>query len=147
MNKKKPSYNKNKIKKLKERLGQTQDRPPQDRSKRDMSNLEQIFADMLDELNIEWEREKPLKYLQGYRYYDFHLVEHGILIEIDGAYWHGDSGKPSHVTMMAKKNDYIKNFLAKKRGYELIRIKEKELLGNYDLVKENISLQVGKQIR
>ena len=46
-------------------------------------------------------------------------------MEVDGAYWHGDDRKPSYVTMMAKKNDYTKNFLAKMRGYELIRVKEK----------------------
>ena len=47
--------------------------------------------------------------------------------------------------MMAKKNDAIKNWLAKKEGYNLIRIKEKELLEEYDGVKEKISLLVGKE--
>ena len=36
------------------------------------------------------------------------------------------------------------NWLAKKEGYNLIRIKEKELLEEYDGVKEKISLLVGK---
>ena len=47
--------------------------------------------------------------------------------------------------MMAKKNDMIKNWLAKKEGYELIRIKEKELIGEYDTIKENLSQRVGKE--
>ena len=45
---------------------------------------------------------------------------------------------------MQKKNDYTKNFLAKLRGYELIRVEEKKLLGDYDGVKESISIQEGK---
>ena len=145
MHKKKPKYNKNKVKRLREKIRQSSDHPPMNRKNREMSGLERIFADLLDDLKIEYEREKPLKYMQGWRYYDFHLIGHGILIEVDGSYWHGDDRKPSYVTMMAKKNDYTKNFLAKMRGYELIRIKEKELTGNYDLIKENISRRVGKQ--
>jgi len=141
---KKPRYNKNKIKKLKEKIRGIQNRPPQDRSKKPRSNLEIIFADLLDDLQIEYEIEKPLKYLQGYRYYDFYLIDYGILVEIDGDYWHGKVGKQTYVTMMQKKNDYTKNFLAKLRGYELIRIEEKKLLGDYDEIKENISIRVGK---
>lgn len=145
MPKKKPKYNKNKVKRLREKIRQSSDHPPMNRKNREMSGLERIFADLLDDLKIEYEREKPLKYMQGWRYYDFHLIGHGILIEVDGSYWHGDDRKPSYVTMMAKKNDYTKNFLAKMRGYELIRVKEKELTGDYDMVKENISQRVGKQ--
>ena len=112
------------------------------RQKRPMSSLEQVVADMLDDLKIEWEREVPLKYLQGYRYYDFRLIGYNVMIEVDGSYWHGDRDKPSYVTLMAKKNDMIKSWLAKKEGYELIRIKEKQLKEEYNTVVENISLAV-----
>jgi len=100
----------------------------------------------LDDLKIEWEREKPLQYMRGHwRYYDFHLIEHGVLIEVDGSYWHDSRDKPSYVIMMAKKNDMVKNWLAKKEGYELIRIKEKELIGEYDTIKENLSQRMKKE--
>ena len=110
-----------------------------------MSSLEQVVADMLDDLKIEWEREVPLKYLQGYRYYDFRLIGYNVMIEVDGSYWHGHRDKPSYVTLMAKKNDMIKSWLAKKEGYELIRIKEKQLKEEYNAVVQNISLAVGKE--
>jgi len=110
-----------------------------DRTKRPMSNLEQMVADMLDDLKIEYEREVPLKYLQGYRYYDFKLIDHNVMIEVDGAYWHSSKGKPSYAIMMAKKNDLTKNWLAKKEGFKMLRIKEKELIESYNQVKENIS--------
>jgi len=132
------------VKRLKKRLRQNMDSPPMNRSTRPMSNLEQMVADMLDDLNIEYEREKPLKYQAGHRYYDFHLIEYGVLIEVDGEYWHDTQGKASYVILMARKNDAIKAWLAKSKGYNLIRIKEKELLEEYDGVREKFSLLVGK---
>lgn len=118
---------------------------PMNRSNRPMSNLEQQIADMLEGEGIDYEREKPLKYMAGWRYYDFCLIDYNVLIEVDGQYYHDTRGKPSYVIMMAKKNDAIKNWLAKKEGYNLIRIKEKELLEEYDGVKEKISLLVEKK--
>ena len=143
----KKRYNKNNIKRMRAKIRGATSSPPRNRSNRPMTSLEQMIADLLDDLKIEFEREKPLKYLQGWRYFDFHLIEHGLLIEVDGAYWHGDNQKPSYVAMMAKKNDMIKNWLAKKEGYKLIRIKEKQLKEEYDTVVENISSTVGKECR
>ena len=140
-------YNKKAVERLRRKIRDKDTPPPMNRKNRPMSNLEQLIADMLDDLKIEWEREKPLKYLQGWRYYDFHLIEHGVLIEVDGSYWHGERDKPSYVTLMAKKNDAIKNWLAKKEGFELIRVKEKQLKEEYDTVMENISSAVGKECR
>ena len=131
------------VKRLKKRLRQGMDMPPMDRSKRPMSGLEQQVADMLDDIGVEWEREKALKYQTGFRYYDFHLIEHGVLIEVDGEYYHDTREKASYVILMAKKNDGIKNWLAKSRGYKLIRIKEKQLKEEYDTVMEIISLATG----
>jgi len=143
----KKRYNKNSIKKMKEKLRGAQKHAPRSRSNRPMSNLEQMVADMLDNLDIEYEREKSLAFQNGYRYYDFHLIEYGVLIEVDGEYWHDTKGKPSYVIMMAKKNDMIKNWMAKKEGYKLIRIKEKQLMEEYDTVIENISSVIGKECR
>ena len=39
----------------------------------------------------------------------------------------------------------INTWLAKKEGYKLIRIKEKQLKEEYNTVVENISLAVGKE--
>ena len=135
------------VKRLKKRIRDKQDLPPMNRTNRPMSALEEQIAEILDTLGIEWEREKPLKYQTGWRYYDFHLIEHGILIEVDGEYYHDKREKASYVILMAKKNDGIKNWLAKARGYKMIRIKEKQLKEEYDAVVENNSLAVGKECR
>ena len=85
-------YNKKAVERMRRKIRDKDERPPMNRKKRPMSNLEQIVADMLDDLKVEYEREKPLKYLQGWRYYDFNLIEHGVLIEVDGNYWHDSRG-------------------------------------------------------
>ena len=104
-----------------------------------MSGLEQRVADLLDDLKIEYEREVPLKYPgSGFRYYDFCLYDYGVLIEVDGAYWHGERKKIDYSSLMAKKNDMTKNWLAKKSGYNLIRIKEKEILEEYEEVRKKL---------
>lgn len=139
MKKKKPRYNKGKIKKLRERIRQAKDLPPANRKNRSMSGLEQRVADLLDDLKIEYEREVPLKYPgSGFRYYDFCLYDYGVLIEVDGAYWHGERKKIDYSSLMAKKNDMTKNWLAKKSGYNLIRIKEKEILEEYEEVRKKL---------
>ena len=140
-------YNKKAVERLRRKIRDKSSRPPMNRTKRPMSNLEEMVADILDNLKIEWDREHPLKYMQGWRYYDFHLLEYGVLIEVDGSYWHGERDKPSYVTLMAKKNDMIKNWLAKKEGFKLVRIKEKQLTEEYSTVVENISLVIGKECR
>ena len=140
-------YNKKAVERLRKKIRDKDNKPPKNRKKRPMSDLEEMVADMLDNLKIEWEREVPLKFQQGWRYYDFHLIEYGVMIEVDGDYWHSSQGKPSYVILMAKKNDMIKNWLAKKEGYKLIRIKEKQLKEEYDTVIENISSVIGKECR
>ena len=98
MKKKKPRYNKGKIKKLRERIRQAKDLPPTNRKNRSMSGLEQRVADLLDDLKIEYEREVPLKYPgSGFRYYDFCLYDYGVLIEVDGAYWQNPQGPGTHI--------------------------------------------------
>ena len=136
---KKKKFNKKSVERLRRKLRDNNPSPPMNRAKREMSNLERMVADMLDDLKIEYEREKPLKYLKGYRYYDFNLIDYNILIEVDGAYWHDSQGKASYAILMAKKNDVTKNWLAKKEGFTMLRIKEKELTEEYNQVKENIS--------
>ena len=140
-------YNKKAVERLRRKIRDKSSRPPMNRKKRPMSNLEEMVADILDNLKIEWDREHPLKYMQGWRYYDFHLLEYGVLIEVDGSYWHGERDKPSYVTLMAKKNYMIKNLLDKKEGFKLVRIKEKQLTEEYSTVVENLSLVIGKECR
>ena len=67
------------VKRLRKRIRAKQDLPPMNRTNRPMTNLEQQVADMLDDMGIEYEREKALKYQAGWRYFDFHLIEYMVL--------------------------------------------------------------------
>ena len=138
-------YNKKAVERLRQRIKDKDSPPPMDRTKRPMSGLEEQVAEILDTLGIEWEREVPLKFQHQWRYFDFRLTGYNVLLEVDGAYYHDKRDKPSYVIMMAKRNDYLKNWIAKKEGYELIRIKEQQLKEEYNAVVQNISLAVGKE--
>ena len=100
---------------MRKKLHAGKESPPMNRSNRPMSNLEQQVADILESENIGYEREKPLRYMAGWRYYDFCLIDYNILIEVDGEYYHDSRGKPSYVIMMAKKMTPSKIGWQKKR--------------------------------
>lgn len=135
-------FNKGSVKRLKNKLLEAGQKKPMDRKKRAMSSLEEIVFDALTNLGIVFEREKALKYKLGYRYFDFFLPQHKILIEVDSDYYHGNKAKPDYAAIMAKKNDMAKNWVAKKEGYELIRLKEEVLKGQLKEIQEKINLLI-----
>ena len=51
----KKRYNKKAVERLRRKIRDKESNPPMDRKKRPMSNLEQMDADMLDDLRVEWE--------------------------------------------------------------------------------------------
>ena len=72
--------------------------------------------------------------------YDFKLNELPILIEMDGDYWHGGPGTKKHFYKVnaVKKNDAIKQDVAKRRGYHLIRVWESEMKRNPQILLDRI---------
>ena len=150
MNKKDIS-SKEQAKKWKNKLKEgTKNVPRRTRKYKKRTWCEQAVQDMLEELNLAFDIEKSLKFKNTWKHFDINLIDYPILIEVDGNYWHGNKetmreGKPNFMQLRNKQNDMIKNWLAKKEGYELIRIKEKELIGEYDTIKENLSQRVGKE--
>lgn len=139
MAKMKRKYNKGSVKRLKNKLLEAGQARPMNRTNKEMSSLEIIVFNILTELEITFEREKPLKYKLGYRYFDFYLPDQKILIEVDSDYYHGERNKPDYTAMMAKKNDMAKNWVAKKEGLTLIRIKEKQLKESKEIIKNDIA--------
>lgn len=81
-----------------------------------MTNIERIVRDRLIKNNVKFMYGYPL---ENRAIYDFLLPEYNSLIECDGEYWHSNE--------KAKKRDDFKNKLAEKHGYELIRLKEKDI--------------------
>lgn len=86
---------------------------------------------ILQKYNLNYKKQKALKYNNRYRLYDFLLTDYNILLEIDGTYWHSKGIKDEDIKSECLKetriNDHIKDKLAQDNGYTLIRIWEDEL--------------------
>jgi len=89
------------------------------------------FAALLSLNNIEYNTQQKISWKHGWwKFYDFYIPEKNILVEVDGTYWHGKNLKDNELDVRqihTRKNDLIKNDLAIKRGYTLIRIWSDEI--------------------
>ena len=136
---------KEKVKRLRNKLKEGRYSPAKHSRKNvKRSWCEAAMGDLLDEMDIDYDIEKSLKFKNGWKHYDINLIDYPILIEVDGDYWHRNketkgATKPNFIQMKNKQNDYIKNFVAKNAGYKLIRVWESDLKDNYDGVKERIT--------
>ena len=91
---------------------------------------EREMAALLTELGIEWESQHRIIWEYGWKYFDFYLPETGMLIEVDGTYWHAKGlsiNELNEQQMNTRQNDELKNILAAEQGYELIRIWSDEI--------------------
>ena len=78
---------------------------------------------ILDENNVEYKFQHRL----SIGIYDFYLPSLNILIEVDGAYWHGRlENKPSNIEQIIEK-DKLKNNFAIQNGYKMIRVWDDEI--------------------
>lgn len=87
-----------------------------ERNKVYLTALEKQVADFLDKRGIEYISQYPLRL--GY-VADFALIDKRIIIEVDGKRWH--SGKKK------QKKDRFRDYMVKRAGWEVIRIKEEEM--------------------
>jgi very-short-patch-repair endonuclease len=88
---------------------------------------EKLVAEILQKHNIRYESQ----FLIEDKSYDFHIVDTNILIEVDGTYWHGKNKADEElntVQQINRHNDAIKNELAKRLNYKLIRVWEDEIV-------------------
>jgi len=137
LDRKKKSYFRNFKKKL-----TSKNRPP-DRKNRKRTGPERIMIEILRSLYIDFEVEYPIYFAGEWKVYDFR-IEDKLLIEVDGNYWHGKVDKESKIRVSKfyqlknKKNDHLKNFIAKRNGYEMLRFWETDLLDNREVVASKI---------
>ena len=76
---------------------------------------------VLDAMGLEYAFNTLI--IEG-RVYDFCLLDYPVLIEFDGEHWHHSKWAHEHGV---PERDAYKNQLAKKAGYILIRIREREM--------------------
>lgn len=87
---------------------------------------ERDFKKILETENVEYIQSFDLEN----KIYDFFLPNYNILIEIDGIYWHGkgiSDDMLNETQLKNRKNDKLKNKIAKNNNYKLIRIWGDEL--------------------
>ena len=105
-----------------------------------ISQAEINFQEFLqNELGIQVETQLQLRY----KYYDFVIKGTKLILEFDGDYWHYNpatmgSKQPSAMQRRSIKNDLIKNELASKHGYKLLRIWESDFNNDKLGVKKKI---------
>jgi G:T-mismatch repair DNA endonuclease (very short patch repair protein)/endogenous inhibitor of DNA gyrase (YacG/DUF329 family) len=87
---------------------------------------EKLFAEKLQRWGIPFIFQKSLPWKKGWKkWFDFYIPEWNMLIEVDGEYWHGKDIKTGDLNKQqwnTRKNDRLKNYLAKKQDYKLLRL-------------------------
>lgn len=102
------------------------------------SKLEDTFAKILDDFNVQYERQ----FVLGGSVFDFKIKDKNILIEVDGDFWHCNPKffkEPLYdVQKHNIRNDKKKERLADMHKFILIRIWESDLKTNPLSIKELI---------
>jgi len=124
----------------------SKNRPP-NRKNRKRTGLERCMMEILKDLYLEYEEEFPVFFAGEWKVYDF-LVEGNLLIEVDGNYWHGKLDKESKIDVSRffqlsnKKNDIKKNFIAKRKGYKMLRFWEDDVFDRREEVINRIMSEI-----
>lgn len=104
-----------------------------------MTAPEQVFSDMMKELEVEYESQKII----GNKIFDFYIPSKNLIIEIHGDYWHAnpliyEGKKLNKIQIRNVNNDKFKTTLAKGNGYFFHVLWEHDLNNNYEEQKEKI---------
>lgn len=99
---------------------------------KDMTEPERKFADMMEELEVEYETQKII----DNKIYDFYIPSKNMIVEVDGDYFHGnpliyEAKDLNKIQLRNQRNDGFKDILAKGRGFLLERVWEYDLKNNY----------------
>jgi G:T-mismatch repair DNA endonuclease (very short patch repair protein) len=99
------------------------------------SRQEKEIAKALEQENIKYKKQFKLKKDKYYYFYDYLLIDHNIIIEYNGTYWHCDPRKYSkeHYNLSKKmyahqiwERDLEKKLLAEQNGYDMIVLWEED---------------------
>jgi very-short-patch-repair endonuclease len=92
-------------------------------NERNMTDIEQLVALMLDQTNIPYYSQFFITHDNDTFAYDFKLKGLPILIEVDGDYWHGGPGVNQYVPFIneVQDKDKLKTEIAQQHGYTVLR--------------------------
>lgn len=115
------------------------------------SKLEERFAkEFLDKLGVEYQYQ--YKAVTIGRYFDFRIMPHGPIIEIQGGYWHGDKRlyEEKDLNRTQKRNikvDEYKKKWCQANGIKLIYLWEKDINETPLKVMEYLKKQLKRYIK
>lgn len=109
-----------------------------------MNMPESVVASILNDLEIEWEYETPIKVDKKTYIPDFILTDTKIIIEVFGDFWHAnpknyDADDLVFSTKCAKdiwEKDYIKKQALENAGYQVYIIWQDDINSQYERVEE-----------
>jgi len=110
----------------------------------DIEMLQERVTELIEDMGSSFDIEIPLPFKLSWKHYDIGLEEYPILIEVDGDYWHGnkkvmtEEQKINWMQMKNKQNDLLKDWVAKNKGYKLIRIWESDIKDDLPAVRAKI---------
>lgn len=98
-----------------------------------MTKPEKIISNLLQELNIQYEWNKPIRTFKTTRFPDFKIDN--LIIEVDGIYWHKDK----------QEEDKARQIELEQLGYKIIRFSDIEIINNLTGVSQCIQQQLLSQ--
>jgi very-short-patch-repair endonuclease len=101
------------------------------------TSIERIVEEFLQKEEITYK----YSFILEKRQFDFLLVEHDLIIECDGDYWHANPKfypLPEHWQVKRINIDKEKNEIAIRNGYRIVRFWEDEIMNNFNKVKSVI---------
>ena len=109
-------------------------------SHRSMNKLEKIVADELDKANISYYFQFFITENGVCKSYDFKIKDKPLIIEVDGNFWHGNPTQSNHHIHVneTRENDKIKDEMAMKRGYKVVRLWESDIKNDPSIVLKHM---------
>lgn len=110
------------------------------------TKIEKMISDHLDEMNVEYDAE----YSFGRFFYDFHIKNTGLFIEVNGDYWHANPliyPNKDLWTQVQKSNvrrDHYKRRFAREGGFYVLYIWENDLKTDIKLVTNILEKYIRK---
>lgn len=110
-------------------------------SRRSMNKLEQKVADELKRNDVDYIFQFFISDGEICKSYDFKIKDKPIIIEVDGDFWHGNPNTNNHFNKVdeVRKNDLIKEEMANKRGYKLLRLWESDINKDISIVMNSLT--------
>jgi len=94
------------------------------------TNIEKKIKEILVDNKIEFKKNFCVSFEGKKRMFDFYLKEYNLLVEADGDYWHSNPIRfitLNETQQKNKANDEFKNYIAKEKGYNLVRFWESDI--------------------